>query len=67
MNWSMPTSVTNVHTVLSTDKEISGRKEMDAHAQYFMVNNVMLPPILKTFALCTRSRQSKRLIFAVCV
>jgi hypothetical protein len=41
---------------MSTDQEmISARNAIDAHAQYFVVNNEFLVPNLKTLALCTLS------------
>lgn len=45
----------------STDKEkIPSTKMTNAHAQYFLVNNVLLLPNLKTFAQLTRSIHATR-------
>jgi len=46
--------------VLSTDREmISARSVIGAHAQDFLTNE-LLPPILKSFAQCTRSLHTTR-------
>jgi hypothetical protein len=52
MSGRLFTSLTKVvNTVLSTNKMmIPARKRMDEHAQYFMVRNLLLLLVLKTFA-----------------
>jgi len=55
----------NLTPVLSTDQEMApARNEIGAHAQYFMVNDELLVPILKAFAHCTLL---KCLMFSICM
>jgi hypothetical protein len=52
-----------------TDEElITARKERDTHDQYFLVNNELLLPIVKTFAVYSlTARHSKYLGVLSCV
>jgi hypothetical protein len=51
----------NLTPVLSTDQEMApARKAIDAHAQYFMVNDELLVSILKAFAHCTHLLHATR-------
>jgi hypothetical protein len=54
--------------ILSTDQDIIPvRKAIDAHAQDFMMNDELLQPTLKSFALAHYTPLGNAWCFSVCV